>query len=79
MKEHMPLSRREVVSVVGSLDDARIAAIIGTGATLDELVEAFTWTNEETDALAEARKQLAGRVAEVYDILTEDEFWEEER
>lgn len=71
-----PLNRDEVVAVVGQIDDDKIAAIIGSGATLEELVEAFAWASDETDALADAEKSLSGTVAQVYDILTAED-WQE--
>jgi hypothetical protein len=77
--EHPPLTSEDVVGVVGAIDDDKIAAIIATGATTEELVEAYAWASDETDALAEARKSLAGAVADVYDILAAGEEWGEER
>lgn len=74
-----PLTHDQVVAVVGEIDDGKIVDIIATGATLEELVEAFAWASDETDALADAEKSLSGRVAAVYDVLTAEEQWEEER
>jgi len=70
-----PLHHDDVIKVVGSLDDDKVAAIIATGGTLDDLMEAFAWSAGETDALADAEKSLTGKVAEIYDILTADEQW----
>ncbi len=74
-----PLTHDQVIGVVGQIDDDKIADIIATGATLEEVVEAFAWASDETDALADAERSLAGRVAAVYDVLTAEEQWEEER
>ncbi len=73
-----PLVRDDVIGVVGQIDDDKIAGIIATGATMEQLVEAYAWTADETDALADAEKSLSGTVAEVYDILTADDFWGDE-
>ena len=74
-----PLTHDHVVRVVGHIDDDKIAAIIATGATVDELVEAFAWASDETDVLGEARCSLRGRVSSLVDILTaDDEMWRED-
>ncbi len=73
MTQARALTRQEVIEVVGRMDDDRVAAIIATGATLEDLVEAYAWASDETDALADAEKSLSGTVAEVYDILVAGE------
>lgn len=67
------LSRSDVVEVLGLHDDEKIAAIIATGATAEDLMAAFAWASEETDVMGEARRPLSGTVAEVYDILVADD------
>ncbi len=69
-----------VADAVGHIDSDRIAAIIATGATLEELVEAHAWACDDGDALAEMRHTLSGRVAALYDILTADDaMWRPDR
>jgi len=65
------LTREDVTRAVGRADDATIAQIIGTGATVDELAEAQAWiVNDEP--LINAGKPLAkGRVGELVEILAE--------
>ena len=65
------ITRDDVVKAVGTVEDAMIAQIIGTGATVDELAEAQAWiTNDEP--LMNAGKPLPnGRVGELVDILSE--------
>lgn len=72
-----PLNHDDVVGVVGHIDDDKIAAIIAIGADMEELVEAYAWASDETDALGEAEKSLSGHVAQIYDILTTDEWGDE--
>ena len=79
MTGHVRLAHDDVTDVVGRIDDEKVAAIIATGATLEELVEAYAWTVDESDALADAEKSLSGTVAEIYDILMADEAWDDER
>ncbi len=74
MTEH-PLTHDDVVAAIGNVDDDMIVAIIATGATLDELVEAHAWACDDTDTLADSGVTLTGRVAQVYDILTADQDW----
>ncbi len=76
---HHPLSRDDVIGVVGALDDGKVVAIIETGGTLEDLVEAYSWAADETDALADAGKSLSGTVAHIYDILMAGEEWGEEQ
>lgn len=74
-----PLTRGDVVEVVGPIDDDKIADIIATGATLEELAEAYAWASDEADPLAEEGRSLTGTVAQVYDILISGEEWGEEQ
>ncbi len=66
-------SRGEVIRICGDLLDWKIAAIVGTEATAEELEEAVAWIQGQSDIMGKERKRLAGRVAAIYDILTADE------
>lgn len=72
------LTRQDIRDVVGSIDDSVAADIIASGATMEDLVEAYAWAADETDALADAEKNLSGQVARVYEILTAEDAWPEE-
>jgi hypothetical protein len=64
-----PLTRRDVVSTLGAVDDILVAKIIETGATAEELAEARAWLAND-EALMNAGRPLAtGRVARLVDIL----------
>jgi hypothetical protein len=64
-----PLTRRDVVSALGAVDDILVAKIIATGATAEELAEARAWLAND-EALMNAGRPLAtGRVARLVDIL----------
>ena len=59
----------EVVEIMGRLDDAVMAAILRTGATRDEVLEAYAWLSSD-DYLHRARHSaIHGTAAEVYRIL----------
>jgi hypothetical protein len=68
-----PATAEEVRSIVGPVDETVLARIVETGATPAEVLEAFTWTAAD-DRLGEELQRLpTGRVAQVYEILTEDD------
>lgn len=68
-----PLRHDEVLAVVGDIGDLKIARIIETGATREELERAAAWQSGESDVLGEARDLLVGIEADVFDILTSDD------
>jgi hypothetical protein len=55
----MTVTREDVVSVLGPVDEATIAEIISTGASLDELREAWAWAFGD-DALMREGRPLPG-------------------
>jgi phosphoglycolate phosphatase-like HAD superfamily hydrolase len=77
--EHKPhrLTPQDVKQIVGDLDDAKIAAILATDATVEELEEAAAWASGESDVMGELERPLEGVVATVYDILLAGEELED--
>ncbi len=69
----------DAVEILGPMPDARVAAILATGATVEQLEEAAAWAAGESDVMGELRRPVIGPVAEVYDILTADEALAEDR
>lgn len=65
------VTRDDVVSAIGPVDDGIIAAIIGTGATVNELAEAQAWIANDEPLMNDGRPLAAGRVRELIDILAE--------
>jgi hypothetical protein len=63
------LTRDRVVSLAGDLEDAQIAAIIATGATVGDLEEAIAWAEAESDVMGEMEKRLGEPAVRVYEIL----------
>ncbi|MCG8695756.1 MAG: hypothetical protein MI806_31475 [Minwuiales bacterium] len=76
---HHRITREEIAHTVGEISDAKIVAIISSGASLKELEEAVAWASAESDVMGELERPLAGPAARVYDILTAEEEPEEER
>ncbi|MGE0725428.1 MAG: hypothetical protein AB7O45_13710 [Alphaproteobacteria bacterium] len=72
----MTMTRADVVAVLGAVDDALVAAIIATGATAEELVEAQAWI-EADDTLMDEGRPLpaggAGRLVEILSTIEEDD------
>lgn len=71
----MALTREDVISVLGSADDATIAEIMATGASREELVEAYAWITSDEALVNSGRPLPAGRVGDLVEILAtvEDE------
>ena len=69
----MPMTREEIVSVLGPTDETLIADILSTGASFEELREAWVWLNEDEALMGEGRLLPGTRVAELIDLLDADE------
>jgi hypothetical protein len=72
------VTRDDVLKAVSAADDATIAQIIGTGATVDELAEAQAWMANDEPMMNAGRPLATGRVRELVDILAELEPSEDE-
>jgi len=76
---HPTLTRADVVEICGSLDDARIADIIATGASPAELMEARTWMASDDYLAGTLHRAPVGRVGQLVEVLREDEpDWDDE-
>jgi len=56
-----------------------IARIVATGATVAEVLEAYTWFTADDQLETELERTCRGRVAEVADILEDEALPETER
>ncbi len=74
-----PITSTQVAEIVNIADDSMTAAIIATGATLQDLEEAAAWAFGEDDTMGPTHHRLSGVVAQVYDILTANEPPEADR
>jgi hypothetical protein len=66
----MSLTRHELSSVLGPIDDTLAAEILTTGASLTELEQAWAWVNADEALVNELRPLPTGRVAQLIDILS---------
>lgn len=67
----MPMTANEIRSVLGPVDNALLAEVMATGASFEELREAFGWLNHD-DALVGAGPPPGSRVAELIELLEPD-------
>lgn len=68
----------DVLHLCGDIADWKVAAILATGADLDEIEAAVAWDAGEDDVMGEERRPLSGAAAAVYDILIADEDYGDE-
>ena len=61
------------MSLLRSPDDTTVAEILATGASREELTEAFEWLQNNEALMNEGRPLPSGRVAQVMEILEADE------
>lgn len=78
-RDAAPVTAEQIVDIVGPLTDARIMAIIATGANVEEIEEAAAWADGESDVMGDLRLRATGPVAAVYDILRAEDKYAEDR
>jgi len=69
----MSMARSDVIAVLGPVDESLIAEIIATGATADDLAQAWAWVNSDEALVGELRPLPTGKVAELADLLEPDD------
>ena len=75
----MTMTREDVIAILGPVEDDLIVAVLATGATAEELEEAFGWLNEDDVLGRQLHRQPSGRVAELCNILQPAEEEEDHR
>jgi hypothetical protein len=68
----MGLSREDVVFVLGPVDEILVADLIATGASTEDLAQAWAWVNSDEALIGEGRPLPTGKVAELIDLLDAD-------
>lgn len=79
--EESPLTRDDVIGILGEVDDLLISSILATGATRAELVEAVAETEREANEGEPASAASSARVARLRDLLDRpltEERWDDE-
>jgi hypothetical protein len=69
----MAVTKDEIVSVLGPVDDATIADVAKTGATLEDLREAWAWLHSDEALMGQGRALPGTQVASLIDILAPEE------
>lgn len=69
----MTLTREEIHSVLGPVDDALATQILLQGMTLDELREAWAWISQDDALINEGRPLPRTKVAAIIDLLQPEE------
>ena len=69
----MALTREDVASVLGPVDDTLAAELMATGASLVELEEAWAWLNADEALINEFQPMPTGVVAELIEIFSEQD------
>lgn len=73
------VTKEDVDEIVGRLDDAVTAAIIATGATRDELLEAYEWLTADDAQHRRLHQGPGGTIAGLCDLLEAEITPPEER
>ncbi|MGV0876497.1 hypothetical protein V6767_05060 [Martelella sp. FLE1502] len=63
------MKREEIEMTLGPVDEALAAELIATGATADELREAWGWLNNDEALMGSGRPLPSLRIGELIDIL----------
>lgn len=69
----MTMTRQDVVSVLGSIDDVTIAQIIASGASLEDLREASAWAFGDEALMSQGRPLPGTRIAALIDLIEPDD------
>lgn len=73
------LARDTIEAIAGNIEDAKVAAIERSGATAEQLEEAVAWASGLSGEMGKQGHPLSGIVAQLYEILTADEEFEDDR
>jgi hypothetical protein len=67
-----PAVASDVRRILGTVEDDLVTEVLATGATADEIFEAYEWVSSEDRLGTDLDHTKRGRVAAVYDILVRD-------
>jgi hypothetical protein len=72
------MSVEDITAILGPVDETLIVDINRTGATREELAQAWAWFNADEALVNEGRQLPSGRVAELVSLLEAAELDAEE-
>lgn len=67
------MTREDVISVLGPVDDITVAEIVSSGATLADLREAWAWVHGDEAMMSEGRALPGTTVGKLIDLLEPDD------
>ncbi|WP_411036060.1 hypothetical protein [Shinella sp. BYT-45] len=67
------MTHDEILSVLGPVDDELVADLMATGASGEELREAWNWLHNDEALMGQGRPLPGSRVAELIDLLEADD------
>ena len=73
------LGHADIVGIAGNIEDAKAAAIAELGATAAQLEDAVAWASGLSGDLGKEGRKPSALVCQLYDILTADEDFGDER
>lgn len=68
------MRHKDITDILGPVDEVLIADINHTGATVEELAQAWAWLHADEALLNEGRPLPTGRVAELVSLLEASEL-----
>ena len=69
----MTLSAEDVAAILGPAEETLVADIIRTGASREELAQAWAWVNSDEAMIGDGRPLPGGRVAALMELLAPEE------
>ncbi|WP_026870107.1 hypothetical protein [Inquilinus limosus] len=69
----MSLTAEDVATVLGPVEETLVADIIRTGASREELVQAWAWVSSDEAMIGDGRPLPSGRVAALVELLAPEE------
>lgn len=67
-----PATDSQIKRILGRSDSDLIMAIQKTGASEEEVLQAFEWLDDDDHIGKDAKKRLTGNVLRVFDLLREE-------
>ncbi|NNJ77442.1 MAG: hypothetical protein HKP56_20040 [Anderseniella sp.] len=64
------MTGEQLKQIVGSIDEQKLAAILASGARIEDVVEAKALANGKSDVVGQGEQVIRGPVKEVLIILT---------
>ena len=67
-----PATDSQIRKILGGSDNDLVVAIQKTGASEEEVLQAFEWLDDDDYMGTEAKKRLTGNIRRVFEILEEE-------